>query len=260
MPELPEAEANRLAVERNCLHRTIESAEPGDNVTHMELPGENERRRLVGCQFTETKRQGKLVFAGSKTGPWVAVHLGMTGRLIPFDESDGAPDKTKFLIGSEGERRLAFRCPRKLGWLRVVESPEAEIERVGYGPDALAISEEDFADVIGGTSGAIKSALMQQKKMAGVGNLWSDEVLFQTGIHPERKASDLDRKALSEMYEALRKHLEAAVKTEADYSKLPKDWLVRNRDKGTDCPQCGGTITSAKVGGRTAYFCDRHQK
>ena len=187
MPELPEAEANRLRVERDCLHRTIEAAEPGDDTSYIELPGDNERARLVGHQFTRTHRHGKLIFAGSESGPWICVHLGMSGSLRPFDEADGPPDYAKFLIRFEGERRLAFRCPRKLGWVRVVESPEAEIERIGFGPDALEIGRDAFAEVIGESRGAIKSALIEQKKLAGVGNLWSDEILYRTGIDPERK-------------------------------------------------------------------------
>ena len=172
MPELPEAEANRLRVERDCLHRTIEAAEPGDDTSYIELPGDNERARLVGHQFTRTHRHGKLIFAGSESGPWICVHLGMSGSLRPFDEADGPPDYAKFLIRFEGERRLAFRCPRKLGWVRVVDSPEAEIERIGFGPDALEIGRDAFAEVIGESRGAIKSALIEQKKLAGVGNLW----------------------------------------------------------------------------------------
>ncbi|MFB0611274.1 DNA-formamidopyrimidine glycosylase family protein [Aurantiacibacter poecillastricola] len=260
MPELPEAEANRRRIEDKCLNRTIEEAVPGDNVTYIELPGDNERARLVGRQFTETHRHGKLIFAGSKTGPWICVHLGMTGSLIPFDEgTDEQPSATKFLIRFEGDRALAFRCPRKLGWLRVVDSPEEEVERIGFGPDALEIGEDDFVEVIGGTNGAVKSALIEQKKIAGVGNLWSDEILFDVGIVPDRKANELDEDTLRKMYGVMRDRLRAVVKTNADYSQLPDDWLVRHRKKGEDCRRCGGTIRNKTVGGRSAYYCDRHQ-
>ena len=260
MPELPEAEANRLRIERQCLNRTIEAAELGENVTYIELPGDNERARLVGRQFTETHRHGKLIFAGSKTGPWICVHLGMTGKLLPFDaDEEEAPDHTKFLISFEGERRLAFRCPRKLGWVRVVDSPEEEIARIGFGPDALEISQSRFVDVIGGTNGTIKGALMTQRKLAGIGNLWSDEILYRTAIAPEHKASELKREKLAEMHRAMRDILTGVVEVEAVYRKLPDDWLIRHRKKGQECRKCGGTITSTKVGGRTAYYCPQHQ-
>ena len=260
MPELPEAEANRLRVERDCLHRTIEAAEPGDDTSYIELPGDNERGRLVGHQFTRTHRHGKLIFAGSESGPWICVHLGMSGSLRPFDEADGPPDYAKFLIRFEGERRLAFRCPRKLGWVRVVDSPEAEIERIGFGPDALEIGRDAFAEVIGDSRGAIKSALIEQKKLAGVGNLWSDEILYRTAIDPQRKGTDLSDSQLGDLYGAMRDILRAVVDTEADYSELPDDWLIHTRDEGAECPQCGGEIVRTKVGGRSAYHCTRHQE
>ena len=76
MPELPEAEANRRRIEDQCLNRTIDDAVLGDNVSYIELPGDNERGRLVGRQFTQTHRHGKLIFAGSQSGPWICVHLG----------------------------------------------------------------------------------------------------------------------------------------------------------------------------------------
>ena len=260
MPELPEAEANRLRVERDCLHRTIEAAEPGDDTSYIELPGDNERARLVGHQFTRTHRHGKLIFAGSESGPWICVHLGMSGSLRPFDEADGPPDYAKFLIRFEGERRLAFRCPRKLGWVRVVDSPSEEIARIEYGPDALETGLEDFADVIGGSRGATKSALMDQRKLAGVGNLWSDEILYRVGIDPEHKGTDLSKDTLADMHKAMRDILRAVMDTGAHYDRLPDDWLIHTRKVGAACPRCDGTIEKTKVGGRSAYHCTRHQK
>lgn len=259
MPELPEAEANRRRIADQCLNRTIEDAVLGDNITYIELPGDNERGRLVGRQFTETHRHGKLIFAGSRSGPWICVHLGMTGKLLPFDAPDGPPDHTKFLIRFEGDRRLAFRCPRKLGWVRVVDSPQEEIDRIGFGPDALQISCDAFVDVIGGTDGAVKSALIEQKKIAGIGNLWSDEILFEIGNRPDRKASNLDGETLRRMHGVMREKLQTVLGVNADYSKLPESWLVRHREKGAECRKCGGTIHTTKVGGRTAYYCGNHQ-
>ena len=260
MPELPEAEANRRRIEAKCLNRTIEAAVPGDDITYIELPGDNERKRLVGRQFTETHRHGKLIFAGSKTGPWICVHLGMTGSLIPFDEGDEEqPGATKFLIRFEGQRSLAYRCPRKLGWLRIVDSPEEEIERIGFGPDAMAIGQDSFVEIIGGTNGAIKSALIEQKKIAGVGNLWSDEILFKMGIMPERKASELDERTLRKMHGVMQDILQSVMDTNADYSQLPDGWLIRHRKQGAKCRKCGGTIAKKTVGGRSAYHCDSHQ-
>lgn len=260
MPELPENEAQRLTLERDCLNRTITAVELGDDTTHIELPGDNARQRLVGRQFTETRRHGKNIFAGSKTGPWLTVHLGMTGWLIPFDEPDDRPDHTKLLITFEGDRRLAFRCPRKLGHVRIIDDPQVYIAEEGLGPDALDLSRDDFIETFGKTRSAIKSALMKQDKMAGVGNLWSDEALFQAGLHPERRANELSEDCLADLRTTMRRVLRQGVKVEAHYKDLPRDYLIRHRDKGAECRRCGGEITSEKVGGRTAYFCSSHQE
>jgi len=259
LPELPEAEASRRAVEEQCLDRTIEDAAPGANVTYIELPGNNERRRLIGQRFTLTRRHGKMIFAGSKSGPWIGVHLGMTGKLVPYDEGEDPPRDPKFIIRFEGERRLAFLDRRKLGWLKVIDDPDAFIAAEGYGPDALAIAQDAFAQVIGGTNGAVKSALMDQRKLAGIGNLWSDEILFRTGIAPAHTASDLSDAKLAELFGAMREVLESVTDTCMDYAQLPDDWLIKNRKKGARCPSCGGRIESTKVGSRTAYYCPEHQ-
>ena len=260
MPELPENEAQRLTLERECLNRTIERVELGDDVTYIELPGDNERARLVGRQFTQTRRHGKNIFAGSTTGPWMTVHLGMTGKLIPFDAPAAPPDHTKLLITFEGNRRLAFRCPRKLGHVRVIDDPDAYISEQDLGPDALAISASEFRAAFSKTRSPIKSALMAQNRMAGVGNLWSDETLYRSGLHPERRADELSDDLLGKLHRSMQDILKTVVATEAVYSKLPDDWLIRHRKKGAECRQCGGKIVSTKVGGRTAYFCDKHQK
>ncbi|MEE4539628.1 MAG: DNA-formamidopyrimidine glycosylase family protein [Erythrobacter sp.] len=256
MPELPENEAQRLTLERECLNRTIEKAELGPDTRSIELPGSNALGRLGGRQFTEARRHGKNVFAGSQTGPWIAVHLGMTGWLVPFDAPDEPPKYTKLLITFEGDRRLAFRCPRKLGHVRVIDDPDTYIEEEGLGPDALDISQERFVEIIAKSRATIKSALMDQSKLAGIGNLWSDEILFATRLHPETRGNDLSDAALARLFAVMREKLAEGVRVEADYSQLPDDWLIRNRKEGADCPDGDGTIIRKKVGGRSAYFCD----
>ncbi|OBX18281.1 DNA-formamidopyrimidine glycosylase [Erythrobacter sp. QSSC1-22B] len=261
MPELPENEAQRLTLERTCLNRTVEAAELGDNITHIDLPGDNELGRLKGRQFTETRRHGKNIFLGSKTGPWITVHLGMSGWLIPYDLPESEPDHTKFRIVFEGDRRLAFRCPRKLGHVKVIEDPDAYIAAKKLGPDALSIERNTFVDFLGGSKAAIKSALMDQNRIAGIGNLWSDEILFQTGLDPARKGSDLKADRLDTVFDAMLTTLSKGVVVEADYSRLPDDWLIPNRKSKSDCPRagCEGKLTHRKVGGRTAYYCPAHQ-
>ncbi|PZX16511.1 formamidopyrimidine-DNA glycosylase [Palleronia aestuarii] len=257
MPELPEAEANRRRIEADALNRTIEGFWLGDT-EHVDIPGDNERARLVGRQITETRRHGKIIFAGSKSGPWLAVHLGMTGSLRPYDGEE-RPEYTRIAVEFEGDRRLGFRDPRKFGWMKVIDDPETYLAEDRVGPDARQIGRDAFREVIGGSGGALKSALMNQGKLAGLGNLWSDEMLFQTGVAPTAKGSDLDEETLDALFDAMGEVLGTLIEVNADYSKLPSDWLKPGRKEGADCPRCGGTIAKRKVGGRTAFYCDSHQ-
>lgn len=133
------------------------------------------------------------------------------------------------------------------------------IEDKGLGPDALKIGNNAFAQSVGATKGAVKSALLSQKKLAGVGNLWADEALYQTGIAPEARAADLPAERIDALHTSVREILQAVVDTGATYSKLPDDWLIHHRHAGDACTKCDGTIAKKTVGGRSAYFCPNHQ-
>lgn len=258
MPELPECEAARQRIASGALHRTIKEFVLGE-VSHMDLPGEAERERLMGTQFTRTRRHGKNIFVGSVDGPWLNVHLGMSGSIRVMDDSEDLADFIRFSVKFEGGQSLHFRDPRKFGRISLVEAVDDVIEAKELGPDALEIGSNDFADAVGTTRGAIKSALLNQRKLAGVGNLWSDEVLFQTGIAPSERACDLESEQITALHQALQDILNAVVETDATYSELPGDWLIHHRADGEDCPRCAAPLSKKTVGGRTSYFCPDHQ-
>ena len=258
MPELPEAEAARQRIEEGALNRTIEAVELGET-TYMDMPSEAERKRLIGTQFTRTRRHGKYIFVGSKDGPWLHIHLGMAGSIRVLGKGEADADFIRFTVVFEGGHRLHFRDPRKFGRVELIEDVDAFIEGKGLGPDALTIGDNAFATRVGGTRGAVKSALLSQKKLAGIGNLWADETLYRTGIDPEARACDLATARIGDMHRASRDILQAVVDTGADYSKLPGDWLIHHRRAGDDCTRCDGTIDKKTVGGRTSYFCAGHQ-
>ncbi|ROU02890.1 DNA-formamidopyrimidine glycosylase family protein [Histidinibacterium lentulum] len=257
MPELPECEANRRRVEDGALNRTITGFSEG-NVTHLDLPTPSERKRLEGRQFTEARRHGKLIFAGSATGPWISVHLGMTGWLDCVDGSFEPPNWGHFVICFEGDRRLVFHNRRKLGWMKVIDDPATYLDDTGVGPDAMEMGENAFVDMLGKSRGAIKAALMDQKKIAGIGNLYSDETLYQVGISPKAKGSDLDAATLKKVHSALCDVLDTLLAAN-DGGPVPKDWLRHRREAGAACGLCDGTIRKATVGGRTAFYCSEHQ-
>ncbi|NDU99733.1 Fpg/Nei family DNA glycosylase [Pseudoroseicyclus tamaricis] len=259
MPELPAAEANRRRVEAGALHRTI-AAISVDDPGPMTMPTPAEQKRLIGTQFTQARRYGKYVFLGSATGPWLVISLGMTGIIQTYDETEGAPKHAKLTVTFEGDRRLAYICPRKFGDAYVAESVEAFVAEHKLGPDALEIGKAEFAERVGPSKSAIKTVLMDQSRLAGIGNLWSDETLYRVGLSPEIPANALGDNRLGDIHAAAQEILQAAVDTPDAPKSLPDDWLVHHRKPGAPCPRCGGTIKKKSIGGRSAYFCPDHQE
>jgi formamidopyrimidine-DNA glycosylase len=128
------------------------------------------------------------------------------------------------------------------------------------GPDALDIDLVEFKKMFTKHRGAVKSILMNQKVIAGIGNIYADEILFHARMHPAAEIADLDDKALAKLFRAMRYILEKAIETKADVDRMPKSWLLPHRGKGGKCPRCGRKLKSSKIGGRTAWFCPHCQR
>ena len=258
MPELPESDAARRRIADHCLNRRIEAFRFGE-ISHCDVPSRADCATLVGTAFSTTRRHGKYIFAGTKDGPWLHVHLGMSGSLRVHEAEEETPDYARVTVEFEGGRRLTFRDPRKFGVVKVVDDVDAFVADKGLGPDAMEIGDNAFAEVIGSTKGAIKSALLSQRKLAGVGNLWSDETLYRVGVMPDATARELEDGTVRHLHRAMQDIMGLVMDKNADYGQLPRDWLIHHREDGADCPRCGGTITKMTVGGRTAYHCPDHQ-
>jgi len=106
-----------------------------------------------------------------------------------------------------------------------------------------------------GTRSNIKSALMSQERIAGIGNIYSDEILFQARLYPKAKANQLNDRILERLFTGINEVLNTAIESQADPGKLPRHYLIPQRGKGGKCPVCNGEITAMKISGRTAYFC-----
>jgi formamidopyrimidine-DNA glycosylase len=258
VPELPEVEAARARVEAGALNRTVEAVSTGE-IRHVKLPPRKALEQFVGTRFTEARRHGKYLFIGSKSGPWLHIHLGMSGSLRLTEEGEDTPKYARLTFAFEGGRQLHFRDPRKFGRIEVIEDVDAFIEAKGLGPDAQKIGDNAFAARVGGSKSAVKTVLLNQRKLAGVGNLWADEALYQSGIDPAVRADELTGARMRKLHKTLHDVLRSVVATDATYSKLPGDWLIHHRKAGDDCTRCRGTIAKKKVGGRTSYHCPDHQ-
>lgn len=257
MPELPDVETFRRYVDATSLHQTIESVDisaPGmlRGISEAEF-----KSALIGTSFEATLRHGKYLFIRLSRELWLLLHFGMTGQLKYFKDKAETPRYTQMLVQFANGHHLAYISRRRLGQVRLLDDPAHFIARENLGPDALApdIRLPRFRQMIEARRGTVKSALMDQHFLAGVGNIYSDEILFQARLNPLSQASHLGERELAALYRAVRRVLRVAIESEADPARLPRSWMLPHRDGDGRCPRCGKELATVKVASRTGYFC-----
>lgn len=258
MPELPEVEMARRYLQATSLRQIIRAAEVKDERILAKVAAKEVEEGLTGQQFHSALRHGKRLFLKLQDSLWLALHLGLTGRLIYLERGDLEPRHTRLRISFDNDHTLAFDDPRIFGEVGLTKSPEAFLEERKIGPDALQLGREGFLKIMSGRKGLIKPALLNQSLIAGLGNLYADEALFQAGICP--KTRRLDDLQLDTLYSCIQEVLSEALATKADLEKLPDSYLLPHRHPGGACPRDGALLRHEKIGGRTSYFCPEHQK
>ena len=186
----------------------------------------------------------------------------MTGDLAYYRDRSEEPRFTKIVFDFDGGAHLAFEDMRLFGLADLADSPDDFIEERGLGRDPLdpSFAYDDFAALLAPRRGAIKSLLMTQEVIAGLGNLWVDETLYQTAIHPRRAVDRLKADEKRAIFTTMRRILREVIARHERNAELPPRYLYFHREEGERCPRCGGTLKRTVVFGRTTYFCARHQR
>ncbi len=308
MPELPEVETVVRELNKKLKGRTIKSVKIFTPKMVAIGPDTMANRRQVksyqvikfikllqGQKFLSVKRRAKLLIF-DLSGPWsMLAHLKMTGQFIFEDKAlrektkgkyrllnklsaplKKLPDKHthavfKFADGST----LYFNDVRKFGYLKLVHDDDINQVRElnEFGPEPLNknFTLANFLSALKKRSkGKIKEVLMDSKVVAGIGNIYSDEILFLSGVRPERKVSSIEYNVLRKIHKNIKKVLLKGiqakgssvgdfVRTDGSWGKMGKYHFVYGR-KGQECKKCGSIIESMKVGGRTASYCPRCQR
>ncbi len=262
MPELPDVEVYRRYLNATALHQPIERTHVEDARLLVGTTPQGLGRALKGRSFESSCRHGKYLFAALDRGGWLVLHFGMTGRLAYFRNPEHEPDYTRCTVTFRNEFRLAYVARRKLGHITLADSPGSFVRERNLGPDALSLSARDLCHLASGRRGYAKSWLMDQHAMAGIGNVYSDEILFQAAIHPRCPVPDLDEQALERLHRALRHVLETAIEAKADPGRMPRHFLLPHRHTGGRCPHCGRLVTHLQAAGRRppatgrrAWYC-----
>jgi formamidopyrimidine-DNA glycosylase len=255
MPELPEVEAFTRYFAEHALHQRVARVEVCDARILGDVRPDVLAGRVEGREFRSVRRHGKHLFADSGGG-WVRLHFGMTGDLSYYRDKD-APRFVKVIFHFDDGAKLAFADMRLFGVVDLVEDPDAYIAAQGLGRDPLdpTFTLREFRKSIAKRRGAIKALLMSQELVAGLGNLYVDELLYQTGIHPRRLAEKLTDADVKALFTTMRRILMTMIE-----GKPRRGWIFDRREEGERCPKCGGTFRRATIFGRTTYWCNKHQR
>jgi formamidopyrimidine-DNA glycosylase len=260
MPELPDVEIFKRYFDATSLHQRIDNVDVRDAYILKGVSARELARGLKGHRFESSRRHGKHLFVRADHQLWLRLHFGMTGSLHYFKDEEQAPKHTRVLFVFANARRLAFEDQRKFGEIGLIEDINKFLKKRALGPDALDITLSQLREIFGKHRGAVKTILLNQKLIAGIGNIYADEILFRARIHPATQVSALKDKTVTKIFRAGRDILKKAIAAKADANFMPKSWLLPHRGKGGKCPRCGRELKSATIGGRTAWFCTGCQK
>ncbi len=271
MPELPEVETIRRQLAPHLEGRTIESVQILDaRWTRPAAPGPVEAE-LKRARVERVGRSGKYLVWSLSGDRHLLVHLRMTGALL-FDPV-GEPAHTRVRFELDGGHRLAYVDPRRFGTghlLHGAAARDAYLEaRIGIEPFTEEFTAAYLRAVARGRIAPVKSFVLDQRRIAGVGNIYADEALFRAGIHPLRPAGRLTGPQWARLRDAIEEALMAGIDAKGasidDFRHVDgargsfQDRFLIHRRAGEPCIRCGGTVRKIVVGGRGTYVCERCQ-
>jgi len=261
MPELPEVESFRKYFEATSLQDPVAWIEVKSPAILRNIAEHDLRRRLVRKRFTSVSRRGKYLYASIGKGKSALVlHFGMTGFLSHFRDLDREPGHDRMLITFGSGSYLAFDDQRKFGGVFFADDVQEFFRTKNLGPDALAITLDEFLNLLEHRRRQLKPLLMDQSFISGIGNIYSDEILYQAGIHPLTSSDAMDPGRRKDLYTVMRSVLETAVERDAEFDRYPEDWLLKHRSAGAKCPLDDCRVERISVSGRTSYFCPCRQE
>src|SRR6266550_2749135 len=243
MPELPEVELYCRYFAEHALHQRVAAVRILDERI-LGVRSAALKRALIGREFTRVRRHGKHLFADAGAS-WLHLHFGMSGDLEYY--RDDEPRFARVIFDFDNGAHLAFVDMRLFGVVDLTPSPEAYIGEHRLGPDPLEMTLAQFRARLAKRRGAIKALLLSQNVIAGIGNLYADETLFQTGIHPRRAVDRLTDAEVRGIYNAMRRIVREVIRVRAKDGDWPRRYLTMHREEGERCPKCGGTIRRTVV-------------
>ncbi len=289
MPELPEVETIKRDLEKKIIGRTVVDVKSDWPKTVKEPEYELFEKLLVGKKITSVWRRAKNLIIGLSEDTFLLVHFKMTGHMIiakasklhkdHWDESDEASplaDRVNQFIHLsfylDNGQVMALSDMRKFAKVALIGKERLEEILADLGPEPLepSFTYDLFLERLNGKKGPIKKVLLEQDVIAGIGNIYADEILFEAGVLPVRLVYDLKDKELKAIYENIKKVLNKAVELRGTSTSDYRDTSGKKggfadvrkvyRKTGEPCPQgCGGLVTRTKIAGRSSHYCQNCQ-
>jgi formamidopyrimidine-DNA glycosylase len=253
VPELPDVEGFRRELADALPGRRIKCVEVRDPGVLRNTTAAALERRLSGRRFKAPRRHGKWLILPTD-GPTLLVHSGMTGH--PYYAAEGVAEKGyERLVVSVDGGELRYADLRKLRGIWLAENDDDIAHITGpQGPDALGLGMRAFCELLSGRRGRLKTTLMDQSVIAGLGNLLVDEICWRARIQPTRQVTDLAADDMKRLHTAMVAVLRTAVR-HGCVPGLPR-WLTGVRDDpDPHCPRCGTSLSHSRINGRTSWWC-----
>jgi formamidopyrimidine-DNA glycosylase len=274
MPELPEVETIRLALEPHVVGRRFERVDIHDPRLVRPFEPTAVAAELEGERVAALERRGKYLIVRFESGRALLIHLRMTGSLRHAARDGLEPDPyRRAVVRLDDGSDVAYRDVRRFGTWLLLEPYEADPyigDRVGREPLERTFTSRRLAERLEGRRAPIKAALLDQRTVAGLGNIYVDEALWRARVHPLRPAGELDGDEIARVTRGIKEALRAGLARQGaslrDYStpdgrrgRMQEEFRVYGR-AGEPCPRCGTPIDKIKAGGRGTWYCPTCQR
>ncbi|MGA2368642.1 MAG: bifunctional DNA-formamidopyrimidine glycosylase/DNA-(apurinic or apyrimidinic site) lyase [Dehalococcoidia bacterium] len=267
MPELPEVETIKNSLEPHLVGRTFTGVKIDDTRPLQNLKAGEFRRRLIGKTVRSLKRRGKYMIFGLSGGEDLIIHLRMTGALLWNPQGEEPFARIEFSFDNGG--RLLYTDVRRFGTMYLVNDASSIIGKLGIEPLGDRFTAVYLAGILNSHPTPVKSLLLDQERIAGIGNMYADEALFHARLHPLRPGNSLDKAEITRLHRGIRFVLEKGIRNrgasirnyrcpDGQTGTAHEEFAVAHRE-GQSCPRCGGKIARMVVGQRGTYYCPKCQ-
>jgi len=262
MPELPDVEAVARLLRRSVAGRRVTRVEVPDRSVVRSPAAWLFVRRLRGRRIRTIERRGKYLLVSLSGDRLMIGHLRMTGDFVVVPRRAPRRPHTRLVLGV-GRDDVRFVDQRRFGHVDLIDARDTGtfvgLRTLGVEPLTPAFSLSRLRTLLDGRRGTLKAFLLRQYLIAGIGNIYADEILFQARLHPARQVPTLRAAEVRALYRSIRGVLRRAVAALSRRGR-PVGGLIAVREPGGACPRCGGTLRIATIAGRTTYFCPRCQR